>query len=165
MKKPPTRPVPERNDARRKRWLAENPPRTEVTRCQNLRYVCYGKHKSNPYLYGVDPYRGHDSDRTLCDAHAGFYKEDFFRIPILIRRAACAGLIGNLIWTIDDTGWIFELVESNSTQNIWHGYPLLPSDAFSKEVFDRFSDWANRLGNQADRQAVKSCALLYGLKP
>lgn len=130
-----------------------------------IRYGCSGKHKANPYLYGVDPYRGPDSDRSLCDTHAGFTKADEKRIGALFDRAKMAGLIGNLMWTVDDTGWIYELQVTNQVQNEWHGYPLLPNDVFAPQIWMRFSIWANQHGSAADREAARNSALLYGIKP
>lgn len=129
-----------------------------------IRYGCYGKHKANPYLYGVDPYRGPDSDRSLCDEHAGFTKTDIQRIDALFERAKMAGLVGNLMWTVDDTGWIYELQITNQEQNEWHGYPLLTGDVFALQVWKRFSAWANEHGSSVDRSAAKNAALLYGIK-
>lgn len=128
MTKPPSRKtLPRRDDSRRKRWLEADPSPQEVEhRFRNINYICYGKHRANLHLYGVEPYRGQDSDRTLCDDHAGFGKYDLARIPALLARAAGAPLIGNLIWTVDDTGWIYQLEVTNRTQNAWHGYPLHP---------------------------------------
>lgn len=167
MTKPPSRkPLPRRDDSRRKRWLAPAPTPEEVAaRFRNIRYICYGKHKANPHLYGSEPYRGPDSDRTLCDDHAGFLRNDLARIPALLERAAAARLIGNLIWTVDDTGWIYQLELTNSVQNEWHGYPLLPSDAFAYQVWKRFAEWADEAGSPNDQKAAKSSALLYGLRP
>jgi len=166
MTKPPIRrPLPRRDDSRRKRWLASNPSLEEgAERFREFKYSCSGKHKANPYLYGVDPYRGQDSDRTLCDDHAGFGKDDLTRIPALLERAAAACLIGNLIWTVDDTGWIYQLEVTNHIQNEWHGYPLLPSDPFARQVWERFAKWADESGSLNDQNAAKSSALLYGLR-
>lgn len=166
MKPPARRPLPRRDDSRRKRWLATDPSSAEITaRFHAIKYVCYGKHKANPHLYDVDPYRGQDSDRTLCDDHAVLGKHDLVRIPALFGRAAAARLFGNLIWTIDDTGWIYELAVTNRVRNEWHGYPLLKDDTFARQVWDRFRRWAAVSGAPTDQTAAKSCALLYGLKP
>lgn len=131
---------------------------------KDIKYECSGKHKRNPYLYGVDPYRGNDTDRSLCDEHAGFLKCDIKRIPDLFRRSRLARLAGNLIWTIDDTGWMFELMSTNVGLNEWHGYPLLPNDPFARQVWVRFDDWARKDGQQADRNAAERCAILYGFR-
>lgn len=167
MKRPTSRAgLPERNDNHRNRELATELSQSEVTaRFAGIRYLCYGKHKSNPYLYGVEPYRGTDTDRVLCDTHANFHKSDFSRIPALFARARAAGLVGNLMWTVDDTGWIYELQNSNSVLNEWHGYPLLPSDTFAPKIWNRYREWAHQFGSRDDRTAVERCALLYGCKP
>lgn len=157
--------LPQRNDTNRKRWLANDLSLEALAaRFQAIRYGCSGKHKSNPYLYDVEPYRGGDSDRSLCDTHANFRKSDFPRIPTLLVRAKAAGLVGNLIWSVDDTGWIYELQTTNETQNDWHGYPVLPGDTFARQVFVRFATWAGTHGSVADQNAAESCALLYGLQ-
>lgn len=166
MSKPPKRAdLPQRDDARRKRWLEPNPRGAAfLDRFVGIRYGCSGKHKSNPYHYDVAPYHGKDSDRSLCDAHTGFTKPDLARVPFLFGRAKQAGLAGNLIWTVDDTGWIYELQVTNAGQNEWHGYPVLPSDPFAQQIWDRFSDWALQHGSAGDQDAAKACALLYGLR-
>lgn len=87
------------------------------------------------------------------------------RIPRLFDRAKAAGLIGNLIWTVDDSGWIYELQLSNAQQKEWHGYPMLPDDPFARQVGARFVAWAGERGSDADRLAAYKCEMLYGLRP
>lgn len=168
MSKRPTRAsLPQRDDSHRTRELTSDlSPESSALRFNRIRYGCSGKHKSNPYIYKVDPYRGSDSDRVLCDAHAGFTKEDMqqTRITALFSRAEAACLFGNLIWTVDDSGWIYELRPTNRDQNEWHGYPVLPSDAFAQQVWVRFSTWSDRLGSVDDKAAAQKCALMYGFK-
>jgi len=155
--------LPERDDTHRKRSLMVNPSRQDADeRFINIKYECYGKHKANPYLYSAAPYHGTDSDRTLCDEHAQFQNTDIQRIPSLLGRARDAPLFGNLIWTIDDNGWIYELAVTNSGHNTWHGYPLLPRDRFARQVWERFDDWAAKRGGDQDRLAARHCASLYG---
>ncbi len=167
MTKPPRRSdLPPRNDEHRKRWLTEDmTPATLADRFHAIRYGCSGKHKSNPYIYGAAPYHGKDSDRSLCDDHATFGQADMARIPSLFVRAQAAGLTGNLIWSVDDTGWIYELQLTNAGLNEWHGYPVLTTDPFARKVWRRFAQWAPALGSKADQDAADACALRYGLKP
>lgn len=162
---------PSRRDLRkpstryRERKLEENLTPDLLGRLfDDIRYGCYGKHKSNPYVYGVEPYRGQDSDCSLCDDDAGFVKDDMRRIPALFERSKKAGLVGTLLWTVDDNGWIYELQVSNVTLNEWHGYPLLTNDTFARKVWDRFSDWAGQKGSQSDREAAQLSAKFYGFK-
>lgn len=158
--------LPVRDDAHRKRQLDPTPAApTLASRFTDIRYGCYGKHKRNPYLYGVAPYHGTDTDRSLCDEHAGFLQSDMVRIPSLFLRAKLAGLAGNLIWTVDDTGWVFELMSTNVGLNQWHGYPLLPNDPFARQVWARFDNWAKQCGDQVDREAAGRCANFYGFRP
>ncbi len=108
-------------------------------------YGAYSKHKFNPSAYGLRPYAGLDVDRTYCDAHSHFGKGDFVRVPFLLRRGVMLGLWSDqnsgdapsLLWTIDDTGWIFELRITNAGQAQYHGYPILPGDAFARHVLVR----------------------------
>jgi hypothetical protein len=166
-KKPTTRAnLPKRDNAHRSRRLDPNPAAPDfAARFMGIRYGCHGKHKRNPYAYGVAPYRGTDTDRSLCDEHAGFSQSDMARIPALFLRAERAGLAGNLIWTVDDTGWVYELMSTNVGLNEWHGYPLLTTDPFARQVWERFANWANQHGNQADRDAAGRCAQFYGFRP
>lgn len=90
-------------------------------------------------------------DRTYCDGHAGFTPVDLSRIPTLLKRGILAGLWReggaadeppDMLWTIDDNGWIYELPITNAGTAQYHGYPLLPSDAFAKQVIEVYSAWA-----------------------
>lgn len=42
-----------------------------------------------------------------------------------------------LLWTIDESGWIFELRITNAGQTQYHGYPVLQGDAFARHVLVR----------------------------
>jgi hypothetical protein len=116
--------------------------------CERVSYGPYAKHKYNPTAYGLTPYAGQDTERTYCDAHANFGKLDFGRIPTLLARGVMLGLwsdqnddgIPRLLWTIDDSGWIFELRITNVGQAQYHGYPILKSDAFARQVLVRARD-------------------------
>ena len=121
---------------------------TAVSRAELSSRVTYGpysKHKFNPTAYKLTPYGGSDVERTYCDAHANFGKGDCIRIPDLLKRGVMLGLWseqndGNapsLLWTIDESGWIFELRITNSDQAQYHGYPVLPGDAFARHVLVR----------------------------
>lgn len=109
------------------------------------RYGPYSKHKFNPTAYNLRPYAGQDEERTYCDAHAHFGKEDFHRIPALLVRGVMLGLwskqhkrdVPSLLWTLDETGWMFELRITNTGQAQYHGYPILPNDAFARHVLVR----------------------------
>ena len=119
-----------------------------------MTYGAYSKHKFNPTAYKLTPYAGPDVERTYCDAHANFGKDDLPRIPDLIRRGVMLGLcsdqgvgdLPSLLWTIDDTGWIFELRITNSDQALYHGYPILPGDAFARHVLVRAREVAFKEG-------------------
>jgi len=108
-------------------------------------YGPYSKHKFNPTAYNLTPYAGPDVDRTYCDAHARFGKGDSIRIPGLLRRGVMLGLwsdqmdsdVPRLLWTIDGDGWIFELRITNLGQAQYHGYPVLPGDAFARHILVR----------------------------
>jgi hypothetical protein len=52
------------------------------------------------------------------------------------------GDVPKLLWTIDASGWIFELRITNSGQAEYHGYPLLPGDAFARHVLAKARDEA-----------------------
>lgn len=72
------------------------------------------------------------------------------RIPDLLRRGILAGLVGQndiqgdpaLIWTVDDTGWIFEGRLTIPGRALYHGYPVLPNEAIARKVIARHTDWA-----------------------
>lgn len=120
------------------------------------------KHKQNPHIFGLEPFRGNRGDRTLCDSHASFQPSDMARIPVLLDRALRSGLVGSHMWTIDDNGWIYELALTNATTSERHGYPLRPSEAIAELVFQHFASWATVNGDDSDRNAVHACRTLYG---
>lgn len=142
----PRLPAQRSRDNPKRRLCAELP--AVVVRAGLAAQVIYGpysKHKFHPTAYGLTPYAGSDEERTFCDEHAKFGKDDFVRIPRLLYRGVMLGLasewidgdVPNLLWTIDDTGWIFELRITNSGQALYHGYPVLPGDAFARHVLVR----------------------------
>ncbi len=147
-KKPERRLVTQRtnNNVKRQLALASTTEEREAL-LGSVRYVAYAKHKRNPAMYGLDTYNGPDEERTYCDAHASFHKKDIHRIPHLLARAVTLGLwseqcvqgVPRLLWTIDKTGWIFELRITNTGLAEYHGYPVLPNDAFAKVILEKVS--------------------------
>lgn len=146
-KKPAPRIVVQRsrNNANR-RLIATLPTqasREALSTC--VTYGAYSKHKFNPTAYKLSPYAGQDEERTYCDAHAKFGKENLNRIPSLLVRGVMLGLwsdqnsgdVPSLLWTLDESGWIFELRITNPGQAQYHGYPVLPADAFARQVLVR----------------------------
>jgi len=115
MKRPKTRLAsPPRRSENAKRKLFINITAVEVrARYRSVSYNGSSKHKQNPHLFGLEPFRGHRGDRTLCDKHASFSPQDIERIPALLQRALRARLVGSHVWTVDDNGWIYELVVTN----------------------------------------------------
>lgn len=113
-------------------------------------YEPYAKHKRNPRAFGLDPIPGVSDDPTYCDEHAGFTPHDMQRIPVLLARGILTGLtsaaqdgdVPRLLWTIDDTGWVYEARLTNGGLALYHGYPLLPGDPVASKVISRFRDWA-----------------------
>lgn len=147
-KKPARRVVPQRTNNNVKRRLALTPTAEERdSLLGRVMYGAYSKHKLNPAEYGLDAYNGPDEERTYCDKHSSFYKNDTRRIPRLLRRSVKLGLwseqaaqgVPRLLWTIDKTGWIFELRITNTGLAQYHGYPLLPGDAFANIVLERLN--------------------------
>lgn len=146
-KKPPPRIVTQRsrNNANRRliAFLPAKGSREELS--QRVSYGAYSKHKYNPTAYKLAPYAGPDIERTYCDAHAGFAKEQTVRIPSLLVRGVMLGLwsdqasgeVPSLLWTVDETGWIYELRITNVGLAQYHGYPVLPNDAFARHILVR----------------------------
>lgn len=120
-------------------------------------YGPYSKHKFHPTAYKLAPYAGQDVERTYCDEHAGFGKDQFNRIAILMKRGIMLGLWSDqndgsppsLLWTIDESGWIFELRITNIGQLQYHGYPVLPGDAFARHVLIRAREALSAEGRSA----------------
>lgn len=128
-------------------------------------YGGYAKHKRNPHAWGLRPFRGRAPDRTFCE-DTGFEIADQARIPTLLSRGIDAGLFGDLVrqgdptmlWTLDDSGWIYELRQTIPGRANYHGYPLLPTNPLGRKVIARFENWFLSLP-RADRQAVLLAAL------
>lgn len=172
-KKPPPRIVVTRSRDNVKRRLNAAVPSLASRQALSVR-VTYGpsaKHKHNPTAYGLTAYAGQDVDRTYCDEHASFGKNDVQRIPVLLKRGVMLGLWSDqargvypsLLWTIDDSGWVFELRITNSEQAQYHGYPLLRADAFVKNVLARaravaFSDDHSPIDEDQNVRAAISAA-------
>lgn len=158
-KKPPSRIVVQRSRNNVKRRLVSVLPALEsrLALAECVRYGAYSKHKYKPDAYGLAPYAGMDVDRTYCDAHASFGKESASRIPALLRRAVMLGLwseqhvgeVPSLLWTVDESGWVFELRMTNVAQAQYHGYPLLSGDAFAKRVLARVAEVCRAQENPA----------------
>lgn len=78
----------------------------------------------------------------------------------LLIRGIRAGLFGDLVsngdptmlWTIDESGWIYELRLTVAGQALYHGYPLLPSNALGRKVIARFEAWVAELPRETLRQ-------------
>lgn len=167
MKPPKKRPdVPPRRSDNDKRRLEQGVTDAEVrARYPNAWYRGSPKHKRNPHLFGLEPFTGPRGDATLCDEHAAFSPQDMERVPKLLRRGLDAKLVGTRIWTVDDTGWIFELAVTNATSGEHHGYPVRASEAIAAIVFRAFRDWAAQHGTDEDRGAALACQNLYGFAP
>lgn len=169
-KKPAPRIVQKRSRNNAKRKLIPVLPSREAREelSAQATYGPYSKHKFNPTAYGLKPYAGSDVERTYCDAHSDFGKGDFIRIPILLRRGVMLGLwsdqnsedVPDLLWTIDDRGWIFELRITNAGQAQYHGYPVLPEDAFARHVLVRAREVAFGEGEFPVDQDAKAQAAI-----
>lgn len=129
----------------------------------SVRYGASSKHKINPQLFGLEPYRGERADETCCDRDASFAPEHMRLIPALMSRGIRAGLIGTgrLLWTVADSGWIFEARLTNAATAEYHGYPVRPTEPIAALVLRRYAAWAEAHGSDADRQAISNCKLLY----
>lgn len=170
-KKPPSRVAVQRSRNNPKRQLIATLP-TKASREALSQRVAYGasaKHKFNPTAYKLSPYAGQDEERTYCDAHANFGKEDHRRIPALLVRGVMLGLWSdqdnaeapNLLWTLDESGWIFELRITNSDQAQYHGYPVLRGDAFARHVLIRAREAFNEGELPGAQAAIAAAETFY----
>jgi hypothetical protein len=150
----------------RKRRLEQNATEADVeVRFAGITYGGSPEHKAHPHLFRLTSSGFPPPDATLCDRDAGFAPADVDRIEGLLDRAKHARLIGNLIWTVDDNGWVYELQMTNASRNEHHGYPLRATDPFVERVYRFFEAWASKQGTIADRDAAAACRKRYGLSP
>ena len=151
MKKPQRRAVHARSSDNQKRKLRTPAPTPDVLAAlaQRARFEGSGKHKAAPRAFGLEPVKP-DADDSLCDGHAEFMPADMARLPGLLERGILAGLVSErdaqgdpaILWTVDDNGWVYEARITTSTQALYHGYPLLPGDAFARKVISRYDEYA-----------------------
>lgn len=175
-KKPAPRIVTQRSRNNANRRLIGPLPSVAVREelAGRVTYGPYSKHKYNPTAYNLAPYAGRDVERTYCDAHANFGKDDFIRIPTLLKRGVRLGLwsdqydgdVPSLLWTIDESGWIFELRITNTGHAQYHGYPVLQADAFARHVLSRarevaFSDSEFPVHQDPNAQAAIASAEIF----
>lgn len=99
----------------------------------------------------MQPFRGYAADPTYCDAHAGFRPDQIDKAVEWLRVGLLAGLIGEgdrlgdpaIAWAPSTTGWLFEARITEPGSAIYHGYPVLPSEAIAAKVLNRFEAWAS----------------------
>jgi hypothetical protein len=163
MRKPPRRlDIPPRNkDNNKRRLWRDIPPSVVGELLETVTYKGSPKHKRNPRIFDLEPFIGDRGDATLCDDHANFQPADMAEIPRLIERGLKAGLIGTNLWTVSDSGWIFEGRLTNAIRSEYHGYPVRPAEAIAEPVYRRFRAWAAAAGDAADKRAAENCAALY----
>lgn len=148
---PKRRLILERSSENEKRKLVEPIPAIaeRAALAAQVRYEGSAKHKERPRAFGMEPVP-RAADDTLCDGHAGFAPSDMPGVVDLLRRGIDAGLIGHnlrygttptILWAISNAGWVFEARITNVDQFLYHGYPLLPGDAFARQVIARYSEW------------------------
>lgn len=84
----------------------------------------------------------------------------------LLRRGIQAGLlgIGGEIWTLSDTGWIYECRLTNPSQSEYHGYPVRGSEAIAELVYARFASWVRHQGGAPELAIIRQCKALYGFR-
>jgi hypothetical protein len=117
----------------------------------------YSKHKLRPRAFGLEPFTGEREDATYCDGHAQFAPADMARAPNLLRRGILAGLVGHnlaqgdptLVWSIDDNGWIYEARVTIPSRAVYHGYPVLQSEAIARPVIARYIEYVYDRGMAA----------------
>lgn len=170
MKKPPPRPrIPPRssdNDSRR--LMQDISAQLSEKLLQNAHYVGSPKHKKNPIAFGLGPFSGKRGDRTLCDEHAGFTPSQMAIVPKMLHQGIEAGLIGKgeMLWAMCNSGWIYEARITNRDRSEYHGYPVRPSEAIARKVFDRFEEWvlSDLVRQQTLSTTLENCRNRYGFR-
>lgn len=131
----------------------------------------YSKHKLDPREFGLEPFSGSREDATYCDGHAQFARRDAARIPILLRRGISAGLVGHkddangedptILWTVDDNGWIYEFRITVPGRAVYHGYPVLGTEAIARLVLARYVQHVYNTKNTALLPSVQQLQERY----
>jgi hypothetical protein len=150
-RKPDRRLVVARSSNNDKRRLREPAPMDAWLRdlADRATFEGYSKHKLQPRAFGLELFSGDREDATYCDGHARFAPADMARVPTLLRRGIFAGLVGHnfaqgdptLVWTIDDNGWIYEARVTIPGRALYHGYPVLQSEAIARPVIARYIEY------------------------
>jgi len=119
----------------------------DIDLCELAKNVSYGgnpEHKRNPGDYGLTPPMQPRADKTLCDFAKVFTKSE---AEALLREGVRRGLISKRmennfprnIWAVNENGQPLEGQLENSVKGVYHGYPLLKSDPFSRVVLERWT--------------------------
>jgi hypothetical protein len=140
-------PVARSSDNDKRRLRDPIPPRDWLTSlADRASFQGSSKHKLDPRAFGLEPFTGSREDATYCDGHALFSPRDLDRIPSLLQRGILSGLIGHncvqgdptILWTVDDNGWIYEARITIPGQAVYHGYPVLGTEAIARLVLARY---------------------------
>ncbi len=171
-KKPDRRLIQQRSSDNDKRRPQDPAPSEDflAALAERASFEGYSKHKRNPRAFGLDPFNGDPGDSTFCDSHASFLPADMSRVPELLRRGILAGLVGStqdnsgdptMVWTVDDNGWIYEARITHPGRAVYHGYPVLPTEAIARLVIARFTEHAYRLNDPKLKSIVQNAQKRY----
>jgi hypothetical protein len=156
------------NDKRRLRDPI--PPKVWLTSlADRASFQGYSKHKRDPRAFGLGPFTGLREDATYCDGHAQFCPRDLNRVPSLLQRGIFSGLIGHndaqgdptILWTVDENGWIYEARITIPRQAIYHGYPVLGTEAIARLVLARYVQYVYDTKNNALFPSVQQLQKRY----
>jgi hypothetical protein len=131
-----------RNGYNPKRRIAPPDFLPEEERGNLSRRVTYGgnpEHKRSPGDYNLTPPAQPRPGKTLCDGNRQILKDEALD---LLRNGLQKGMFCPFehgswpqnIWSISDTGEIFEAQIENPTLGTYHGYPVPADDDFRRTI-------------------------------
>lgn len=131
---------PRRQKFIRKRKIARTTVPADLIRlAKSVHYGGSPQHKKNPGDFGLTPPASPRPDKTLCDGANLFQRKVALK---LLREGIQRGLVSEQwrhgypqnVWAVTSEGIALEAQLENPGNGTYHGYPLLPDDAFSAQV-------------------------------
>jgi hypothetical protein len=117
---------------------------------QRARYVGSGHHKRSPADYGFERTNPRPT-KSLCDANRVIALEEakeLLRIGILSEMMSLPpdGGFPKFVWSVSQSGEVFEAKTHPNTPGMYHGYPLESEDDMRERVLKIWKDRCEKPG-------------------